>query len=255
MSDDLNGGMNIKQSLLFFGIPGLLMFLGFSWLVTPLEAQGVPLIWAYFLALWSPLIILFILVLSRFLHSRKAGKQATFKEYFNLKPLKGKAWWWVIGGLVVAQALELLLVPTIKMLARLPLFNPPEVIPGIFDPSFDPTAGLTRFMGESVQGNYWLLLFWCLWIIVNIGGEELLWRGYALPRQKKVFGKWAWLVNGIMWNLLIHLFARWLFIVLIPSTLIVPYLSQKLDSTWPGIIIHGFGNLSLFFILIPAVVG
>jgi hypothetical protein len=64
MNDDLNGGMNIKQSLLFFGIPGLLMFLGFSWLVTPLAAQGVPLIWAYFLALWSPVIILFILVLT-----------------------------------------------------------------------------------------------------------------------------------------------------------------------------------------------
>lgn len=42
---------------------------------------------------------------------------------------------------------------------------------------------------------------------------------------------------------------------LLPVTLMVPYLSQKLDSTWPGIIIHGTGNLLVFIILIPAIIG
>lgn len=255
MKNDLIGEMNLKQSLLFFGTPGLFIFLGVYWLVPPLTVQGIPLIWAYFLTLWGPVIILFLLVLRRYVYSRQTGKSRTFKEYFNLKPLRGKAWLWVIGGLLAAQVLEVLLSPSLKMLGRLSFFSPPEVLPELFSPFFDPTAGLTQFMGEPVKGNYWLILFWCLWLVVNIGGEELLWRGYALPRQKAVFGKWAWVVNGLMWNLLIHFFMRWTFIALLPTTLIVPYLSQKLDSTWPGIIIHGTGNLMVFIILIPAVMG
>ncbi|UCH96371.1 MAG: CPBP family intramembrane metalloprotease, partial [Candidatus Aminicenantes bacterium] len=241
-------------SLLFFGIPGLLIFLGVYWLVPFLVNQGIPLISAYFLVIWGPIIVLFIIILRRWLHSSKAGKKKTFKEYFNLRTLRGKAWLWVIAGLLAAQVLEVLLSPSSKILARLLLFNPPEVLPEIFSPFFDPSAGLTRFMGVPVKGNWWLILFWCLWLIVNIGGEELLWRGYALPRQKKVFGKWAWLVNGLMWNLFIHFFMRWTFIALLPTTLIVPYLCQKLDSTWPGIIIHGTGNLLVFIILVPAVI-
>ncbi len=243
--------MDLKKSLLFFGLPGLAMFAAVTWLVPPMVASGVPLIYAYFIAVWGPIIVLFTIVFVKFLQSRADGY--TFKSYFNLKPLKGSAWWWVIGGFVVVQILETLLSPTAKFLARFSLFSPPEILPELFKPGIDPTAGLSTFMGEPVKGNWWLLLFWCLWIVVNIGGEELLWRGYALPRQKKVFGKWAWLVNGLMWNLLIHLFFRWTFITLFPVTLIVPYLSQKLDSTWPGIIIHGTGNLLVFAILIPAI--
>jgi membrane protease YdiL (CAAX protease family) len=254
MNDKFNSEMNFKNSLLFFGIPGLLMFLGSYWLVPFLVNRSVPLIAAYFLAIWGPIIGLFVIILRKFSHSRKLDKHKTFKEYFNLKPLRGKAWLWVIGGLLVTQALEILLAPCSKILAGLPLFNLPEILPELFSPSFDPAAGLTRFMGVPVKGNWWLILFWCIWLIVNIGGEELLWRGYALPRQVKVFGKWAWLVNGLMWNLLIHLFMRWTFITLLPTTLIVPYLSQKLDSTWPGIIIHGTGNLLVFVILIPAII-
>jgi membrane protease YdiL (CAAX protease family) len=255
MKDPLNNAMNFKSSLLFFGIPGLMMFLAVQWLVPVLVDRRVPIIAAYFLAIWGPIIVLFAIVFKHFSHSRKERSEGTFKEYFNLKPLKGKAWLWVAGGLVVAQVLEMLLSPSSKLLAKLPLFEPPQVLPEFFSPFFDPSADLTTFMGEPVKGNWWLILYWCLWLVVNIGGEELLWRGYALPRQKKVFGRWAWLVNGIMWNLLIHLFFRWNFITLVPVTLIVPYLCQKLDSTWPGVIIHGTGNILVFVILIPAIIG
>ena len=53
------------------------------------------------------------------------------------------------------------------------------------------------------------------WLIVNIGCEEILWRGYALPLREKVFGKYAWI----------------------------------------GVIIHGTGNLLMYVLLIPGVFG
>ena len=90
MNDDLQGEMNFKNSLLFFGIPGLLIFLGVYWLVPFLLNQGIPLISAYFLAIWGPIIILFIIILRRWLHSRKTGKKKTFKDYFNLRKYGGR---------------------------------------------------------------------------------------------------------------------------------------------------------------------
>jgi membrane protease YdiL (CAAX protease family) len=247
--------MDLKRSLLFFGLPGLAMFAGVAWLIPVMTRAGIPLIAAAFVAIWAPVVILFIILFRRFLETKSYNPDQIFKGYFNLKPLKGYAWLWVMGGFIIAQILEILLSPTSKLLAGIPFFQPPPILPEIFNPNFDISAGLTTLMGVPVKGNYWLILFWCLWLIVNIGGEELLWRGYALPRQKQVFGKWAWLINGLMWNLLIHLFMRWTFIALLPTTLILPYLSQKFDSTWPGIIIHGAGNLLFFALLIPAIIG
>jgi hypothetical protein len=102
MNDDLKGEMNFKNSLMFFGIPGLLIFLEVYCLPPFLVNQGIPLISDYFLVIWGPIIILFIIILRRWLHSRKAGKKKTFNEYFNLRTLRGKAWLWVIAGLLTA---------------------------------------------------------------------------------------------------------------------------------------------------------
>jgi Type II CAAX prenyl endopeptidase Rce1-like len=37
--------------------------------------------------------------------------------------------------------------------------------------------------------------------LLNILGEEFLWRGVVLPRQEVAFGRRAWVVNGILWLL------------------------------------------------------
>jgi membrane protease YdiL (CAAX protease family) len=47
---------------------------------------------------------------------------------------------------------------------------------------------------------------------------------------------------------------RWNFIVLMPISLISPYLVQKYKNTWIGVIIHGTGNLLVFVILIPGII-
>jgi membrane protease YdiL (CAAX protease family) len=53
--------------------------------------------------------------------------------------------------------------------------------------SFDPLT----------PGRYWILLIWVPYWVLNIMGEEILWRGTMLPRQELAFGKWAWLFHGI----------------------------------------------------------
>ena len=58
--------MNLIQSLLFFGIPGFLMFAGIFWLVPVLDRLGVPLIVSWTVAVWGPVMILLFIVIRHF---------------------------------------------------------------------------------------------------------------------------------------------------------------------------------------------
>lgn len=158
-----------------------------------------------------------------------------------------------ILAFIVVQVGELALAPTREFLGSLPYMGAPESYPSMFKPDYTVNLPLRSFMGMSVKGNYTIPFFWAFWIIVNIGGEELLWRGYALPRMEKHFGKWAWLVNGLLWNLVVHSFMPWTWITLLPISLIVPFMCQRTRSIMPGIIIHGLGNLLVYAILIPSI--
>lgn len=240
--------MNWTRTFLFFGIPGLLMAAGVYWLVPPLINLGIPLIVAWTFAVWGPVVLLFIVILSNFL--RQPGRER-FAKRFRFRKMTRKEWLWTLGAFIVIQALEMVLAGTGGMLARYPLFAPPAVLPDLFNPAFHIEEGLTRLMGVPLKGNAWLIGFWLLWVVINIGGEEILWRGFALPLQEKAFGKYAWLVNGLCWNVLIHFFFRWNLITLMPISLLLPFLVQKFGNTWIGVIIHGTGNLLLLIILIP----
>lgn len=91
-------------------------------------------------------------------------------------------------------------------------------------------------------GRYWILAAWLPFFVANILGEEFLWRGVLLPRQERRFGRFAWVVNGIG-----HLFLHWsmgvsVLITLWPTALILPYVVQKRQNTWVGVVLHAALN-------------
>jgi len=91
--------------------------------------------------------------------------------------------------------------------------------------------------------------------LTNIGGEELQWRGYVLPRQELAFGRSAWVIHGICWSVF-HLFMQptlWDTIRMAITGLALSFVAQRTKSTWPGIVGHSFGNLSFFLSLISGV--
>lgn len=246
----MTDGMTLWRSLLFFGVPGLAVLLGTSVGVPAATARGVPLIVSWTLALWLPVLLLLALILQRFWRTSPPG---TFRRRFRFRPMTRRDWAVVIGALLAVQLCELVLAGTGAALAGIAFFAPPSILPELFDPALDPLAGLATFFDIPVAGNWWLILFWLGWLVVNIGGEELLWRGYALPLQERAFGKAAWLINGLCWNLLFHAFMRWNVIVLMPVSLAIPYLVQRFQNTWIGICIHGIGNLLVLSVLIPSI--
>lgn len=239
--------MDFRKTVLFFGIPGISIFLMFTWVYETLLQLGFTIYWATFICLWSPLLVMFGLVIVGYHRSK-----VDFKEYFFVNKLNKKEILLVLGAFIVVQVLEFLLGFTRPLLASVPGFHVPSYFPDLFRADMEFKIPLESFLGMELSGNIFPVFFWLLWLITNIGCEEILWRGYALPRMEHYFGKWAWLINGLLWNFSIHFFMRWSFIALLPVTLIVPYLCQNYKSLWPGVIIHGLGNILMFAVIIPS---
>lgn len=103
---------------------------------------------------------------------------------------------------------------------------------------FDHSPAFMSFEPLS-KGRYWLLLVWIPYWILNILGEEFLWRGVMLPRQEIAFGKHAWLVHGLGWGIFHIAFGWQLLITLIPLIFIQSYMVQRTKNSWVGVIMHG----------------
>jgi membrane protease YdiL (CAAX protease family) len=130
-----------------------------------------------------------------------------------------------------------------------------------FDPSgfyseFFSHFGPHDFMGLPLQGAWWIPVYYAVVMLVcNIGGEELWWRGYVLPRQELAFGRTAWIVHGISWSIF-HLFMQptlWDTVRMAITGVALSFVAQRTKSTWPGIVGHSFGNLPFFLSLVKGV--
>lgn len=58
---------------------------------------------------------------------------------------------------------------------------------------------------EFFAGNWlWFAVIVTMMIFNTVLGEELLFRGLLLPRMRGAFGKWDWLVNGVLFGIFVH---------------------------------------------------
>ncbi len=171
------------------------------------------------LGIFTPLILTGILIL------RTEGYKlsgATWNERLRFRKVTKSDLIWCLGGIV--------LVGIFSMVAMKGL----ELAIGKFDhsPAFMSFEPLTK-------GRYWLLLVWFPYWILNILGEEFLWRGVVLPRQEVAFGKYTWLIHGFGWSLFHIAFGWQLLITLMPLIFIQSYIVQKTKNSWIGVIMHG----------------
>ena len=71
----------------------------------------------------------------------------------------------------------------------------------------------------------WYALLLAMFIFNTVLGEELLFRGYLLPRMNGAFGRGDWVVNGLLFTVY-HLHVPWV----MPGTLIESFLSLTRQS-------------------------
>jgi membrane protease YdiL (CAAX protease family) len=202
----------------------ILMFCLTTYLIPYLSiATGQETILFWFLVaglgIFMPLIITGLLILKS--EGIRISKNA-WTERLRFRKVRKRDLLWSIAGLVLVGLFSGVIMKGLELLIGEFDHSPPFM-------SFEPLTG----------GRYWLLAVWFPYWILNILGEEFLWRGVMLPRQEVAFGKHAWLIHGFGWGLFHIAFGWQLLITLIPLIFIQSYIVQRTKNSWTGVIMHG----------------
>jgi uncharacterized protein len=116
-----------------------------------------------------------------------------------------------------------------------------------------PSYILIESLQPLADGGAWYILgIAILSSVLNyLLGEELFFRGVLLPKMIGVFGRGAWVANGVLFAAYhVHKIDEVpLFIV---GSLFYGYLNQRYRSFWPAVVIHGFEGLMLISIIFAA---
>jgi membrane protease YdiL (CAAX protease family) len=247
--------ISLWGALLWFGVPGTLMYAGCYYLVPFLDARGVPLIVSWTIGMLGPTGAL--LPLSLLLYRRESHRWSwqQLKERFRLQPLRGRDWLWVLAGVILTLVPGLLAGPVVKAMAAMPLFAPPRVIPDILNPAKELVGIPSNFYGVALRGQWWMVLYWLGWLFFNILGEEFMWRGYLLPRMEKTWGRHAWVVNGLLWVFVYHAVMKWQYLQLLPMGAFVPFMAQRLRSSYAGMVVHISAGTGVLVMIILGILG
>jgi len=96
--------------------------------------------------------------------------------------------------------------------------------------------------GPLADANPWILLAWAPMYLLNIFGEELLWHGWLLPGQERVFSRFAWVPAGLGWILFHVPFGIGVVLLFAPFLLIETYVVRRTRNLWIGVLLHAIFN-------------
>ncbi len=227
------------KAVILFAFTSAPIFIGVYCIIPILQRKGFTFLWSYLITFFPTFVVLFLLALIFYWREGNPLDWKSFTERYRLFPIPGKSWLWVISLFLFGVAVMLGLSFTGKWLASYPFFAPAQFFPPEINPLKETMPGL--FFGTNVHGQWgYALAYFAGWFF-NIFGEELLWRGYLLPRQIVNYGKWAWLIHGVLWTLW-HIFWKWNLLNLLPITLSIAFVAQKTKNTSIPILVHGAVN-------------
>jgi membrane protease YdiL (CAAX protease family) len=99
----------------------------------------------------------------------------------------------------------------------------------------------------------WYALILVFFVFNTVLGEELLFRGYLLPRMNGAFGRGDWVANGLLFAGY-HVHVPWA----IPGTLLemftTAYPTKRYRSAWIGIAVHSAQSVFLAILVLTLVV-
>lgn len=215
--------MGFSTSLIIFGSFALALYLETHFIIPWLaEITGWETVICWFLiggfGTFIPIVILAIILIKT---ENLSINHKTWSERLRFRKLSGSDWFWSISGIIIIGISTQLIIVIIEI-----MLGKADMHPSFM--AFEPLS----------EGRYWILLAWLPFWILNIMGEEILWRGVLLPRQEIAFGKWTWIYHGTFW-MIFHIAFGWqLIISLLPILFLQSYIVQKQKSSWIGVIIH-----------------
>lgn len=219
-----------------------------AWLVAPRLADRLggaePLAPALLIALTVGLVWQFVLVVGLVRREQGTLRWSVVREALWLRsprsPRTGRVGgrvWLVLFPLILLFAAQAL-IPSVPHPANRDL--------GLF---IESDAGQAFFSGAWG----WYALVIALLVFNTILGEELLFRGYLLPRMNGAFGRADWLVNGVLFSAY-HVATPWVMPLVLLDALILSYPTKRYQSAWIGIAVHSAQSVVIAIALLPLVI-
>jgi uncharacterized protein len=213
-----------------------------AWLVAPALADRftgtgiVPMFKALIICLTAGLVWQFVLVAILVGREQRTLRWSTVREALWLRsprsPRSGR-----VGGRIWLIVIPLILAVT-AVNELIPTFAAPEN--RVLATLVASDAG-QAFL-DGAWGWYGLLL--AMFIFNTVLGEELLFRGYLLPRMNGAFGRGDWVVNGLLFTGY-HLHVPWVMPGTLVESFLLAYPTKRYRSAWIGIAVHS--AQSVFF--------
>jgi len=219
--------MGLLNSFLIFGIASLALFLETHFLIPFLSEQTgfEPIIFWLIVAglgIFLPMLVLAYLILR--IEGLKIDKN-TWQNRLRFKKMNKADWFWSLGSIIMIGILSSAIMKLLEVFIGQVESQPPFMV-------FEPLT----------PDRYWILLIWLPYWLLNIMGEEILWRGVILPRQELVFRKTTWLIHGICWSIFHIAFGWQLLLTMLPILFIQSYVVQRRKNSWTGVVIHAVIN-------------
>ena len=220
-----------------------------AWLVAPAlkgsyaGAGSVQMAKALFVCFTAGLIWQFVLVLVLLRREQGTLGWSTTREALWLRPPQsprsGHA-----GGRI-----WLILVPLILVAAA---FDGVPIVNGPSNRDFGTFLG--SHAGHAfLRGAWgWYALILVMLLFNTVFGEELLFRGFLLPRMNRAFGRGDWLANGVLFAAY-HLHEPWAMPSALLDTFIYAYPTKRYRSAWIGIAVHSASSVFLGIVILTLV--
>ena len=208
-----------------------------AWVAAPLLADQLSgpgaLVRALIITLTAGLVWQFVLVITLVRREQGTLRWPVVRDALWLRApraprtgRRGGKLWLVVLPLIVASAVEGLLV-----------------IPGPAARDFAEFLGSDAGEGLLAGSWGWFAIIAALSVFNTVLGEELLFRGYLLPRMNGRFGRRDWLANGVLFAGY-HLHTPWVIPTTLLDTFILSYPSKRYRSALIGIAVHSAQSIA-----------
>jgi len=221
-----------------------------AWLVTPLLADGfggdgiVPMAKALYVSLTVALVWQVVLVAGLVQREQGTLRWSTVRDALWLRsprsPRSGR-----VGGRV-----WLILIPLIVLFGAAH-----ELVPSIAAPENRDFANLVDSDAgkEFLSGAWgWYALLLVNFFLNTVLGEELLFRGFLLPRMNGAFGRHDWVANGLLFTGY-HLHVPWGMPATLLDMFFLAYPTKRYRSAWVGIVVHSAQSVVLAILILGLV--
>jgi membrane protease YdiL (CAAX protease family) len=229
--------ISLFTSVVLFGVPTILFLLVADGII-PYFTQTLHLhpAMSWFIGgsiVFIPLFVTTVILVRRDgFHSWSA-----ILERLRIQRLSPNDWKYLGGSVLVIGILTGLIMGAAQLLHT--HFGLPPLDTSVSFMDFEPLKSSER----------WMLSVWAFMFFFNIVGEEILWRGYILPRQEAAVQQHAWIMNALLWMIFHIVFGLSLMLLLLPIIVVLPYAVQRTKNTSVGMILHALLNGPSFVLI------